>query len=126
MPAAGPELIRAELIQAVREQAGLDLVSLVPAGGESGAAFWARERGGGTWMLKIAPGPAAGAVDSLHAVRAVTGRLRDRGYPAPRVRAIGQAAGSAFWITERLPGHVLSGAGGAPDYAAVSRLLPEL
>jgi len=110
----------------VREQAGLDLVSLRPAGGESGAAFWARERGGATWMLKIAPGPAAGAADALDALRAVTGRLRDRGYPAPRVRATGQAAGSAFWITERLPGRVLSGAGGTPGYAAVSRLLPEL
>ena len=126
MPAAGPELVRAELIEAVREQAGLDLVSLRPAGGESGAAFWARERGGGTWMLKIAAGPAAGAVDSLHALEAVTGRLRDRGYPAPRVRAVGQAGRSAFWITERLPGRVLGGAGGAPDYAAVSRLLPEV
>ena len=110
----------------MREQAGLDLVSLRPAGGESGAAFWARERGGATWMLKIAPGPAAGAADALDALRAVTGRLRDRGYPAPRVRATGQAAGSAFWITERLPGRVLSGAGGTPGYAAVSRLLPEL
>ena len=110
----------------MREQAGLDLVSLRPAGGESGAAFWARERGGATWMLKIAPGPAAGAADSLDALRAVTGRLRDRGYPAPRVRATGQAAGSAFWITERLPGRVLSAAGGTPGYAAVSRLLPEL
>ena len=110
----------------MREQAGLDLVSLRPAGGESGAAFWARERGGATWMLKIAPGPAAEAADSLDALRAVTGRLRDRGYPAPRVRATGQAAGSAFWITERLPGRVLSGPGGTPGYAAVSRLLPEL
>ena len=110
----------------MREQAGLDLVSLRPAGGESGAAFWARERGGATWMLKIAPGPAAGVADALDALQAVTGRLRDRGYPAPRVRATGQAAGSAFWITERLPGRVLSGAGGTPGYAAVSRLLPEL
>ena len=110
----------------MREQAGLDLVSLRPAGGESGAAFWARERGGATWMLKIAPGPAAEAADSLDALRAVTGRLRDRGYPAPRVRATGQAAGSAFWITERLPGRVLSAAGGTSCYAAVSRLLPEL
>ena len=121
MPPASPELIRA-----AREQAGLDLVSLRPAGGESGAAFWARERGGATWMLKIAPGPAAAAVNSLHALEGVTGRLRDRGYPAPRVRAIGQAAGSAFWVTERLPGRVLGGAGGTPDHAAVSRLLPEL
>jgi aminoglycoside phosphotransferase (APT) family kinase protein len=110
----------------VREQAGLDLVSLRPAGGESGAAFWARERGGATWMLKIAPGPAAGVADALDALQAVTGRLRDRGYPAPRVRATGPAAGSAFWITERLPGRVLSRAGGTPGYAAVSRLLPEL
>ncbi len=42
------------------------------------------------------------------------------------MRAIGQAGGSAFWVTERLPGHDLSGPGGEPDGAAVSRLLPEL
>jgi hypothetical protein len=42
------------------------------------------------------------------------------------VRAIGQAGGSAFWVTERLPGHDLSGPGGEPDGPAVSRLLPEL
>jgi aminoglycoside phosphotransferase (APT) family kinase protein len=123
---ARAELARAELIRAVREQAALDLVSLMPAGGESGAAFWARERRGGTWMLKIAPGPAAGAVGPLHELEAVTGRLRDRGYPAPRIRAVGQAGGSAFWITERLPGRVLAGAGGPPGYAAVSRFLPDL
>jgi hypothetical protein len=98
VPPASPELIRA-----VREQAGLDLVSIRPAGGESGAAFWARERGGGTWMLKIAPGPAAGAVNSLHALEAVTGRLRDRGYPAPRVRAIGQAAGRRSGLPSACP-----------------------
>ena len=124
VPAASPE--PAGLRQAVREQAGLDVVSLTPAGGQSGAAFWARERGGGAWMVKIASGPAAVAVPQLQALGEVTGRLRDRGYPAPRVRAIGQAGGSAFWVTERLPGRDLSGRGGAPDGAAVSRLLPEL
>jgi aminoglycoside phosphotransferase (APT) family kinase protein len=110
----------------VREQAGLDVVSLTTAGGQSGAAFWARERGGSRWMVKIAPGPAAEALRQLRALEEVTGRLRDRGYPAPRVRAIGQAGGSAFWVTERLPGHDLSGPGGEPDYAAVSQLLPEM
>jgi hypothetical protein len=34
-------------------------------------------------MLKIAPGPAGGPVSSLHALEAVTGCLRERGYPAP-------------------------------------------
>jgi hypothetical protein len=102
-----------ELVQAVREQAGLDVVSLTPAGGESGAAFWARERGGGTWVLKIAAGPAAEAAAQLRVLDTVTGLLRERGYPAPRVRAIGAAAASEFWITERLPGHDLSVAGGA-------------
>ena len=101
-------------------------MSLTPAGGESGAAFWARERGGRTWVLKIVPGPGPAAVGSLRALERVTGRLRERGYPAPRLRSTGQAGGSAFWITERLPGQVLSRGGGEPDYAAVSRLLPEL
>ena len=34
--------------------------------------------------------------------------------------------GRAFWIQERMPGHTLSAAGGDPDGAALSRLLPEL
>ena len=53
MPDANPEPARGpvplglgELRRAVHEQAGLDVVSLVPAGGESGAAFWLRERDG--------------------------------------------------------------------------------
>jgi hypothetical protein len=131
----------------VREQAGLDVVSLVPAGGESGAAFWVREHGGATWLLKVTPAP----VSELRALDAITGRLRARGYPAPRLRAIGQLGGrgpdsagpggpasdhrasdhgasdhGAFWIQERMPGRGLSLAGGALDCVSVSRLLPEL
>jgi hypothetical protein len=136
------ELGLGELRRAVREQAGLDVVSLVPAGGESGAAFWVRERGGAAWLLKVTPA----SVTSLQALDALTGRLRARGYPAPRLRAIGQLGGlvpdstgpggrasdhrafdhRAFWIQERMPGRGLSLAGGAPDCVAVSRLLPEL
>jgi aminoglycoside phosphotransferase (APT) family kinase protein len=126
VPPASRDGDRPGLAAAVREQAGLDVVTLTPAGGQSGAAFWARERGGSTWMLKLVPGPVAEALDSLRDLEAVTGRLRERGYPAPRVRAIGQAGGSAFWITERLPGQGLSAAGEDPGHAAVSRLLPEL
>ena len=98
MPGANPEPTRA-----AREQAGLDLVSLVPAGGESGAAFWLHEREGATWMLKIAPGPASQGGELAARARGVTGRLRDRGYPAPRVRAIGLGGGSAFWIPSGCP-----------------------
>jgi hypothetical protein len=78
----------------VREQAGLDVVSLVPAGGESGAAFWLRERDGAAWLLKVTREPVSG----LQALDALTGRLRARGYPAPRLRAIGQLGGEAFWV----------------------------
>jgi hypothetical protein len=119
----GPgELDLGELRRAVREQAGLDVVSLVPAGGESGAAFWLRERDGAAWLLKITQTPVSG----LQALDAMTGRLRARGYPAPRLRAIGQLGRKAFWIQERLPGRDLSLASGDPDHAAVSRLLPVL
>jgi hypothetical protein len=122
-PARGPvQLGLGELRRAVREQAGLDVVSLVPAGGESGAAFWLRERDGAAWLLKVTREPVSG----LQALDAMTGRLRARGYPAPRLRAIGQLGGEAFWIQERLPGRDLSLAGGDPDYVAVSRLLPVL
>ena len=111
----------------MREQAGLDVVSLVPAGGESGAAFWLRERGGAAWLLKITPEPVSG----LQALGAMTGRLRARGYPAPRLRATGElgspaSSSRAFWIQERLPGRDLGLASGDPDYAALSRLLPAL
>lgn len=111
----------------MREQAGLDVVSLVPAGGESGAAFWLRERDGTTWLLKVTPAPAS----ELRALDAMTARLRARGYPAPRLRAIGQLGGPAsdsraFWIQEWLPGRDLSLAGGDPDCVALSRLLPVL
>jgi hypothetical protein len=83
----GPgELDLGELRRAVREQAGLDVVSLVPAGGESGAAFWLRDRDGAAWLLKVTSAPVSG----LQALDAMTGRLRARGYPAPRLRAVGQ------------------------------------
>jgi len=154
----GPGELRAgesgpgELRRAVREQAGLDVVSLVPAGGASGAAFWLRERDGTGWLLKVSPAP----LSSLQALDAMTARLRARGYPAPRVRATGQLGGPVpdspvpdrpvpdspesgsptatspgsrsrtFWIQERLPGRDLSLAGGDPDCGTLSRLLPGL
>ncbi|MGH3070115.1 MAG: hypothetical protein ACRDMI_16240, partial [Streptosporangiaceae bacterium] len=141
------ELTTGELGRAVREQAGLDVVSVVPAGGQSGAAFWLNERDGAAWLLKVTPAP----VSDLQALDAMTARLRARGYPAPRLRATGQLGGPgldspvpgstvpgsrvpgsrvpgsrAFWIQERLPGRDLSLAGGDPDYVLLSRLLPVL
>jgi hypothetical protein len=71
----------------------------------------------------------------------MTARLRARGYPAPRLRATGQLGGPGpdnpgsgrpgsgspgFWVQERLPGRALGLAGGDPDCAALSRLLPVL
>ena len=71
-PPGGPvQLGLGELRRAVREQAGLDVVSLVPAGGESGAAFWLRERDGCVWLLKVTREPVSG----LRALDAMTGRL---------------------------------------------------
>ncbi|SRR5260370_33668429 len=86
----------------LREQAGIDLVAMRPTmAGESGAAFWITERAGAVMLLKIRPGPAQDAVDYLRKLDAAAGRLRDRGYPAPRYHVIGQAAGVAFWVQER-------------------------
>jgi hypothetical protein len=91
-----------ELLLALREQAGLDLASLVPAdGGESASTFLATGRDGTVSVLKTGPdvvGDSAGRLREL-----VTG-LRRRGYPAVRLLASGRVAGLAFWLQERLPG----------------------
>lgn len=116
-----------ELLQVLREQAGLDLAALTPAsGGESRRAFWVTDRAGQVSVLKIMPDATPEAAGQLHALEAVLARLRDRGYPAPRFRAIGQAPGLVFWVQHRLPGSVLDRGHRAPDRTTLSRLLPEL
>lgn len=96
-----------ELSRVLREQAGLDIVTLQPAsGGESGAVFWAAGRAGSVSVVKVLP-QAPGVADRLRALPAVVARLRDRGYPAPRIHAIGQIPGLVFWVQERLPGAAL-------------------
>ena len=71
------------------------------------------------------PGAAPEAAGHLRALDAVLARLRDRGYPAPRFRAVGHVPGLVFWVQQRLPGAALDSAG-EPDRAALARLLPEL
>lgn len=109
----------------LRERAGVDVVKMTPTrSGESGAAFWITDRSGAVMLLKVISGP--DATGHLRRVDAVAARLRDRGYPAPRCHFIGQAAGVAFWVQERLPGSPLEGDHGRPARAAVTRMLHDL
>jgi hypothetical protein len=97
----------AELGRVLREQAGLDIVTLRPAsGGESGTVFWATHQAGSVSVVKALP-EAPGVADRLRALPTVVARLRDRGYPAPRIHAVGQVPGLVFWVQERLPGATL-------------------
>ena len=113
----------AQLLSMVRAESGLDLVDLSPTGaGESGTTFWVKDRAGTVSLLKILRAPLA----YLPALDAVIGRLRARGYPAPRLLAIGRGAGQVFWIQERLPGSVLESSDQASSRPALARLMPEL
>ena len=115
------------LLQILREEAGLDLTTLAPTRvGESGAAFWVTDRSGTVSLLKIMPGSAADLVTQLRALEAMTGRLRARDYPAPRITALGRTAAFAFWIQQRLPGRPLDLRPGFPDLARLAALLPEI
>ena len=116
-----------ELRRVLREQAGLDLVALTPAqGGESKSTFWATDRAGTVSVLKVMPGAAQEAAGYLRTLDSVPARLRDRGYPAPRFRAVGRVPGLAFWVQQRMPGAALDLGRGEPDRAALARLLPDL
>ena len=110
-----------ELRRALREQAGLDIVTLQPAsGGESGTVWWATDRDGSVTVVKVMTEAAPDTADRLRALPAVVARLRDRGYPAPRIHAIGQLPGLVFWVQERLPGTALDP---GPGPEAVARLV---
>jgi Phosphotransferase enzyme family len=111
----------------LREDAGIDLVTITPTSrGESGAAFWITDRAGTVMLVKIAHGPAHDAMRNLGGLVAMTGLLRERGYPAPRIQATGQAGGLAFWVQERLPGVALTGDRTEPRRRVLGSLLPGL
>ena len=110
-----------ELRRVLREHAGLDVVAVRAAGGESGGAFWVTDRAGTVSVLKIMPGAPPEVAGQLHALDATLARLRDRDYPAPRLVVIGQVPGLAFWVQQRMPGRPLEDHG-----SVVARLLPDL
>ena len=63
------------LLRVLREEAGLDLATVAPAGvGESRAAFWVTDRAGTVSLLKIMPGSAAGLIAQLRELEAMTAR----------------------------------------------------
>jgi hypothetical protein len=95
-----------QLRLALRDQAGIDLTSLVPAdGGESGSTFLAADRAGTSSVLKLSRYREFGALTE------VVDKLRARGYPAARLCASGLVDGQAFWLQELLPGTVLGESG---------------
>ena len=109
------------LRRALREQAGLDIATLRPAsGGESATVWWATDRAGSVTVVKVMPEAGPDAPDRLRALPALVGQLRERGYPAPRIHAIGQLPGLVFWVQERLPGTALDP---GPGPEAVARLV---
>src|SRR6516164_8205202 len=116
------ELPPGELRRILREQAGLDLVTVTPVGGgESRNAFWITDRAGTVSVLKIMPDAPHEAAGHLRALGAVLARLRDRGYPAPRLHAVGHVPGLVYWVQQRLPGSPLDQGPGGPDGAALAR-----
>jgi Ser/Thr protein kinase RdoA (MazF antagonist) len=116
-----------ELRRILREQAGLDLVTVIPVGGgESRNAFWVTDRAGAVSVLKIMPDAPPAAASQVRALDAVLARLRDRGYPAPRLDAVGHVSGLVYWVQQRLPGSPLGRGPAGPYRAALARPLPEL
>jgi aminoglycoside phosphotransferase (APT) family kinase protein len=123
------EISSAGLLRLLREHGGLeDLAAVRPAsGGESHSTFWATDRSGAVSVLKILPGAGPDAVAQLRALDAAVGRLRHRGYPAPRILAIGQVPGLVFWTQQRLTGLPLDRRSADVGRAAVlAPLLPEV
>jgi hypothetical protein len=113
----------AELRVILREQAGLDLQTLVPTSdGESKSAFWATDRTGTVSVLKVDRSGSAQTLSRMRALDSVLARLRDRGYPAPRFHAIGEVPGLVFWLQQRMPGSPLDGRHERLDMAGLLRL----
>ena len=80
MSAVSPGPRPGELLRALRDEAGLPLATVVPAGaGESGAAFWVTGHAGTVSLLKIIPEPGPEMLAELRTLDATVRRLRGRG-----------------------------------------------
>jgi Ser/Thr protein kinase RdoA (MazF antagonist) len=116
-----------ELLRVLRDLGLQEIQALAPAeGGESGSAFRATDRSGKVSIVKVLPATGADAASQLRDLDTTVRRLRERGYPAPRLRDFGYADGMLFWVQELLPGSPLDPGTGMPGLAAVARLLPSL
>lgn len=93
-------------------------------GGESGNAFLATDRSGEKSVVKVLPTAGASAGSQLRDLDVTVRRLRERGYPAPRLLGSGHADGMMFWAQEVLPGTPLDSRAGNADVSALARLLP--
>jgi hypothetical protein len=120
-----------ELLRLLHEHSGIDFATLVPAGGgESRSVFVAMDHAGAASIVKILPDSEPGArpdaLGRLRALETTVARLRGRGYPAPRMTAVGRLPGLVYWITERISGAPLDAGDGRTDLEAVARFLPRL
>lgn len=112
------------LLRVLRDHGLRGIETLTPnGGGESGSAFKATDRSGKTSIVKVLPVTGPDAEGQLRDLATTVRRLRERGYPVPRLRDFGYGDGMLFWVQEFLPGTPLDAGTGMP---ALARLLPDL
>lgn len=110
----------------LRDRAGLDFTTFAAAdSGESRSVFRATDQAGAVSFVKVVPrGP--DTLSRLRALAVTVTRLRERGYPAPAITAVGELPGLNFWTSERVPGTPLDPASSHADLRTVARFLPQL
>ena len=122
-------LPKEELLQILHDH-GLTSVQELTAtdSGESGSAFWAAGAAGEKSIVKVLPAQQArpGAAAQVQELDATVRKLRERGYPAPRLLGSGCTGKALFWVQEVLPGAPLDSRGGMTDHAVLARILPSI